>query len=59
MQFKIEILLKDYIFTYDDFLSEVNCREAVIKSLNRMALSGKIGKLVKGKYCKPGLKLHL
>jgi hypothetical protein len=53
IQFKIERLPKGYVFTYEDFLSEVNSKEAVIKSLNRMALSGKIGKLAKGKFYKP------
>ena len=53
IQFKIERLPKGYVFTYKDFVSEVNSKEAVIKSLNRMALSGKIGKLAKGKFYKP------
>ena len=29
-------LPKGYIFTYADFISEVNKKEAVIKTLNRM-----------------------
>lgn len=53
IQFKVERLPKGYVFTYEDFVSEVNNKEAVIKSLNRMALSGKIGKLAKGKFYKP------
>jgi hypothetical protein len=53
IQFKIERLPKGDVFTYEDFISEVNSKEAVIKSLNRMALSGKIGKLAKGKFYKP------
>jgi hypothetical protein len=53
IRFKIEKLPKGYVFTYADFLSEVNNKETVIKSLNRMALSGKIGKLAKGKFYKP------
>jgi hypothetical protein len=44
---------KGYVFTYDDFISKVNERQAVIKALNRMAASGKISKLSKGKYYKP------
>ena len=40
------------MFTYDDFITEVNKKEAVIKSLNRMVQSGKIKKLSKGKYYK-------
>ncbi|MDA3854108.1 MAG: DUF6088 family protein [Bacteroidales bacterium] len=41
-----------YVFTYNDFTSEVNNKEAVIKSLNRMVASGKIAKLSKGKFYK-------
>lgn len=44
---------KGYIFTYDDFTSKVNQKQAVIKALNRMAAAGKIAKLSKGKYYKP------
>lgn len=50
---KIERLPKGYIFTYDDFTTEVNQKEAVIKALNRMVASGKIAKLSKGKFYKP------
>jgi len=50
---KIERLPKGYIFTYADFSTEVNRKEAVIKALNRMVESGKIAKLSKGKYYKP------
>lgn len=42
-----------YVFTYEDFPQEVKNKEAVIKALNRMAASGKITKLTKGKYYKP------
>lgn len=51
--FTIDRLPKGYIFTYADFTTEVNQKEAVIKALNRMAASGKIAKLSKGKYYKP------
>jgi uncharacterized protein YjgD (DUF1641 family) len=51
--FKIERLPKGYVFTYDNFFTEVNRKEAVIKALNRMVASGKIAKLAKGKYYKP------
>ena len=44
---------KGYVFTYADFTTEVNKKEAVIKALNRMVVSGKIAKLAKGKYYKP------
>ncbi len=49
----IDKLPKGYVFTYSDFTSEVNSKEAIIKSLNRMASSGKIVKLSKGKFYKP------
>ncbi|MBK6979377.1 MAG: hypothetical protein IPH28_21685 [Cytophagaceae bacterium] len=51
--FKIDRLPKGYVFTYEDFIDEVNKKEAIIKALNRMAASGKIAKLSKGKYYKP------
>lgn len=50
---KIRKLPKGYVFTYDDFVNEVNGKEAVIKSLNRLVESGQIGKLAKGKFYKP------
>ena len=49
----IDRLPKGYIFTYADFITEVNKKEAIIKALNRMVASGKIMKLAKGKYYKP------
>lgn len=51
--FIVNKLPKGYIFTYNDFTTEVNKKEAVIKALNRMVESGKIAKLAKGKYYKP------
>lgn len=51
--FTIDRLPKGYVFTYADFITDVNKKEAVIKALNRMAFSGKITKLAKGKYYKP------
>ncbi len=53
ISFTIDRLPKGYIFTYADFTTEVNKKEAVIKALNRMVKSGKIAKLSKGKYYKP------
>lgn len=53
ISFTIDRLPKGYVFTYVDFTTEVNKKEAVIKALNRMAASGKIAKLSKGKYYKP------
>jgi len=49
----INRLPKGYVFTYKDFINDVNKREAIIKALNRMADAGKIVKLSKGKYYKP------
>jgi len=49
----IDRMPKGFVFTYNDFISEVNQKQAIIKALNRMAVSGKIEKLAKGKYYKP------
>ena len=51
--FTIDRLPKGYVFTYADFITDVNRREAIIKALNRMAASGKIAKVAKGKFYKP------
>jgi len=51
--YTIDRFPKGYVFTYTDFTAEVKKKEAVIKALNRMAKSGKITKLSKGKYYKP------
>lgn len=53
IEVKIDRLSKGYVFTYSDFVTEVNKKEAVIKALNRLAASGKISKLSKGKFYKP------
>lgn len=53
ISFSIDRLPKGYVFTYSDFITVVNQKEAVIKALNRMVVSGKIAKLSKGKYYKP------
>jgi hypothetical protein len=53
IELTIDRLPKGYVFSYNDFITEVNKKEAVIKSLNRMAATGKISKLSKGKYYKP------
>lgn len=50
---KIERLPKGYVFTYADFTTEVDKKEAVIKALNRMVASGRLVKLSRGKYYKP------
>lgn len=49
----IDRLPKGYVFTYIDFVNEVDQKEATIKALNRLVASGKIAKLSKGKYYKP------
>ncbi|MEX0720602.1 MAG: DUF6088 family protein [Balneolaceae bacterium] len=51
--FIVDRMPKGYVFTYEDFYEEVKKKEAIIKALNRMADSGKIAKLSKGKYYKP------
>jgi len=53
IEYIIDRLPKGYVFTYTDFTTEANKKEAVIKALNRMAASGRIAKLTKGKYYKP------
>jgi len=53
ISFIIDRLPKGYVFTYEDFITDVNKQEAVIKALNRMVASGKIAKIAKGKYYKP------
>lgn len=44
---------KGYVFTYGDFTGKVKSTEALVKALNRLAASGKIVKLAKGKFYKP------
>jgi len=51
--FTIDRLPKGYVFTYADFIIEVERKEGVIKALNRMAASGRLVKVAKGKYYKP------
>lgn len=53
ISYTIDRLPKGYIFTYADFSTEVDQKQAVIKALNRMVAAGKIAKLSKGKYYKP------
>lgn len=42
-----------YIFTYRDIIPKVKKKEAIIKALNRLANSGKIVKISRGKFYKP------
>lgn len=44
---------KGYVFTYSDFVKQVKSKEALVKALNRLAASGRIVKLGKGRYYKP------
>ena len=44
---------KGYVFTYKDFIIEVDKKDAIIKALNRLVKSNKIARLSKGKYYKP------
>ena len=53
IELTINRLPKGYVFTYAEFITDVNRKEAVIKALNRMVASGKIVKLAKGKFYKP------
>lgn len=53
ISFTIDRLPKGYVFTYADFITDVNRKEAVIKALNRMVGAGKIAKLSKGRFYKP------
>jgi len=41
ISFIIDRLPNGYVFTYANFITEVNQKEAVIKALNRMVASGK------------------
>ncbi len=50
---KIERIPEGFVFTYEDIIEEVNNKEAVIKNLNRMVISGKLSKLSKGRFYKP------
>ncbi|MDR1022966.1 MAG: DUF6088 family protein [Prevotellaceae bacterium] len=44
---------KEHVFTCNDFYLEVENKDTVRKTLNRLAASGKVQKLSKGKYFKP------
>ncbi|RLD00943.1 MAG: hypothetical protein DRI32_09745 [Chloroflexi bacterium] len=49
----IDRLPNGYVFTCNDFMDQVESREALVKALNRLAASGRIVKLAKGRYYKP------
>jgi len=44
---------RGYVFTCSDFVERVESKEALVKALNRLAGSGRIVKLAKGRYYKP------
>lgn len=50
---RIATFSDDYVFTSLDFEIEPQSQSAVVKALNRMAASGEITKLSKGKFYKP------
>ena len=50
---KIVIFPDDYVFKASDFEMESQNQSAVVKALNRMAATGEITKLSKGKFYKP------
>ncbi|MGM0497327.1 MAG: type IV toxin-antitoxin system AbiEi family antitoxin domain-containing protein [Bacteroidota bacterium] len=50
---KINRFAKGYVFTYDDFEDEVKQADALKKVLQRMADSGEIKRLSKGRFYKP------
>lgn len=50
---KIVVFPDDYVFKASDFEMESQNQSAVVKALNRMATSGEITKLSKGKFYKP------
>ncbi len=50
---KIVVFPDDYVFTASDFEMESQNQSAVVKALNRMAATGEISKLSKGKFYKP------
>jgi len=53
MTARLRTLAPGQVFTYRDISQESADKEAVIKRLNRMAASGKIAKLSRGKFYQP------
>ncbi len=49
----VDRLPRGYVFTCANIMEEVKGKEAVVKALNRLAASGRIVKLAKGRYYKP------
>jgi hypothetical protein len=54
--FTIDRLPKGYVFTYADFTTEVNQKEAVIKALNRMVLRARLPNYPKANTTNPKIR---
>jgi hypothetical protein len=50
---RIKKFPKEFVFTYSDFNIDVNDKNTIVQSLNRLAKQGEISKLSKGKFYKP------
>ncbi|MDL2239342.1 DUF6088 family protein [Bacteroidales bacterium OttesenSCG-928-K03] len=50
---KINRFPKEYVFTYSDFVDEVEDANTIVQILKRLSTQGKILKLSKGKFYKP------
>ena len=50
---KINRLPAGYVFSYLDIINEPDKKEAVMKALNRLVISGKLKKISKGRFYKP------
>ena len=53
IEYKLNRLPNGFVFTYANFLQDVDEKEAIIKALNRMVKARKIAKPSRGKYCQP------
>lgn len=53
IRLKVGRFSRGYVFTFADFVDRADSKEGLIKALNRLAASGEIAKLGKGKYYKP------
>jgi len=50
---KVDKIPAGYVFTYSEIIDDTDKAEAIIKSLNRMVVSGKLKKISKGRFYKP------
>ena len=53
IRLKIGRLSRGYVFTFASFVDKVESKEGLVKALNRLAASGEIVKISKGKYYRP------